>query len=151
MTPSILLTFKKLHPQAAIPRYQTNFAAGFDFHAVVDEALSFNQQIKKDAKGDVYLDIYPSQKGIVTTGLSVAIPLGYEIQIRPRSGLAFRNSIIIHFGTVDEDFKGEIKIALFNLGNSPFRIYHGDRIAQGVIKRVQRAGIIEVEEFLKKI
>jgi len=150
MTP--IIKFKKLHPKAIIPKFQTGGSSGFDFHAIIDEEGSnFDQVIRYcDSNGnpvDPYCVGYPKHKLIISTGLAPVIPPGYEIQVRPRSGLAFKNSIIIHFGTIDSDFRGEIKIALFNFGESLLFVRHGDRIAQGVLQKVPKALIIEIDEF----
>tara|TARA_Y100000310_G_scaffold345772_1_gene469649 strand:+ start:6569 stop:7075 length:507 start_codon:yes stop_codon:yes gene_type:complete len=147
-----IIKFKKLHSKAIIPKFQTSGSSGFDFHAIVDEKGSdFDQAIRHcDSNGnsvDPYFVVYPNHKLIISTGLALVIPSGYEIQMRPRSGLAFKNSIIIHFGTIDSDFRGEIKIALFNLGASLFFVRQGDRIAQGILQKVPKADIIEIDEF----
>lgn len=125
----VTLRFKKLDEKAVIPQYQTEDAAGFDLHAVVDGV----HQVGK------------LEKCIVTTGLAVEIPSGYEMQIRPRSGMAFKSGITIinSPGTVDSDYRGEIKVALFNLGEKTFSIRNGDRIAQGVICKLP---VVYIEE-----
>ena len=111
-------------PGAQLPRYMTEHAAGMDIHAAVAE--------------DVI--IRPGDRVLVGTGLSVAIPPGYEAQVRPRSGLAIRNGITLlnSPGTIDADYRGEIKIIMINHGNEDFIVKSGDRLAQMIIAPVVR-------------
>jgi dUTP pyrophosphatase len=113
-----------------VPAYQTAGAAGFDFRACLpDGPLTFRH-------GDLEL---------ISTGFRVELPPGTEMQIRPRSGLSLKHRFIIPNspGTVDEDYRGVVRIGLLYLGQEPFPICHGDRIAQGVISRVWRFPIEE--------
>lgn len=114
-----------------LPHYATPGAAGMDFRAAVDEPAT----------------IQPSHRIAIPTGIAVALPRGYELQIRPRSGLAIRHGLtmINSPGTVDEDFRGEIQILLVNHGTEPFTVHRGDRIAQGVVARYERVEWIEVD------
>ncbi len=114
-----------------LPAYQTDGAAGMDVRAA--EALVLS----------------PGDTRLVSTGFSMSLPIGYEAQIRPRSGLAAKHQITILNapGTIDADFRGEVKIILTNLGRQPFEIMHGDRIAQMVIAKVERP-IIKIVESL---
>lgn len=114
---------KKLSDKAIIPKYQSNGAAGFDFHSTED------------------IVIMPGETKLIGTGLSFEIPEGSEIQVRPRSGLSAKTKIRVSNspGTVDCDYRGEVKIILDNIGNMPFTVSVGDRIAQGVLCPVQRA------------
>jgi len=107
-----------------LPRYMSHGAAGMDLFAAVDEDLT----------------IQPQEAALVPSGLAVAIPEGFEGQIRARSGLAATHSIAVINapGTIDSDYRGEIKVALINLGKKPFIIRRGDRIAQMIINRVYR-------------
>ncbi len=116
-----------------LPSYQTDGAAGMDIRA----ALS----------GDFILP--KGGFGTVPTNLQVEIPTGFEIQVRPRSGLAFKNGIgILNApGTIDEDYRGEIKVILFNFGNEDFVIKRGDRIAQLILGKVYRAKIEESDSL----
>lgn len=125
------MKIKKLNEEAIIPQYQSRGAAGFDFHAL--NALSLK----------------PGERGIIQTGLAVALEIGYELQVRPRSGLAFKHgiSIVNSPGTVDSDYRGEVKIVLINHGSKLFEVAKGDRVAQGVIKEVVQARIVEVDEL----
>jgi len=127
----MILKIKRLSPDAVIPSYQTEEAAGFDLHSV-DEVV-----IKK------------GERKLISTGLAFEIEKGYEVQIRPRSGLAFKHgvSVLNSPGTIDSDYRGEIKVLLINLGDKDFEIKKGDRIAQAVIAPVVQAKILEVDEL----
>lgn len=123
---------KKLNDLAVIPKYQSEGAAGFDFHAVIE--------------GDPVL-LEPGQRALIPTGLSFAIPFGKELQIRPRSGLAYKNGVTVLNtpGTCDSDYRGEVKVLLINQGQEQFVIKQGERIAQGVIANVPPVRLIEVD------
>ena len=125
------LKIKKLKNEAQIPSYQTKEAAGFDLHSIEDVILK------------------PGERRLIRTGLAFEIEFGYEIQIRPRSGLAFKHGITVlnSPGTIDSDYRGEIKVLLINHSNEEFEIKKGDRIAQAVVVPVIQAEIIEVEEL----
>jgi dUTP pyrophosphatase len=114
-----------------LPSPATPGAAGFDLHAAVSEVL----------------DVAPQQRVLVPTGLAIAVPDGYEAQVRPRSGLALRHGIVLPNapGTIDSDYRGEIRIIVMNAGTEPFLIRRGDRIAQLVVAPVVRAEWVEVE------
>lgn len=117
------------------PAYETVHAAGMDLRAAIRES--------------VLLVMEPGDIQIVPTGLALAIPEGYEAQIRPRSGLAAKHGITVlnSPGTIDPDYRGEIKVILINHGRSPFEIRRGDRIAQMVIAPVTRANLVVVDEL----
>lgn len=104
-----------------LPSYQTQHAAGIDLMAFLYEKLS----------------IEPGKRALVSTGLFVEIPIGFEIQIRPRSGLAFKHGVTVlnSPGTIDADYRGEIKVLLINHGDSAFEVNSGDRIAQMVLAK----------------
>ena len=126
------IKIKKLSQDAVIPQYQTTGAAGFDFHAIED------------------MEIDPRRTVLVKTGLSMEIPEGYELQVRPRSGMSLKTKMRVANspGTIDSDYRGEICIIMENmgmLGSLPFLIKKGDRIAQGVICPVVRGIFIEDE------
>ena len=108
-----------------LPEYMSEGASGMDLRAAVDGPV----------------EIPPGEIALVPTGIAVAIPRGYEGQVRPRSGLALRSGILVLNtpGTIDSDYRGEIGIILANLGREPFRVERGDRVAQLVIARVARA------------
>jgi dUTP pyrophosphatase len=124
------LLVKKLHPDAIIPTRATPVAAGLDLYALEGGILGVAG--------------YDNQ-AMVATGIAIALPPGYEGQVRPRSGLAakFGVSVTNSPGTIDEDYRGEVKVILVNLGNKPFQWAKGERIAQLVITK---ANYVEVEE-----
>lgn len=116
-----------------LPKYETKGAAGMD---IMSNELSM---------------ISMGERRLIATGLYVAIPDGYEIQIRPRSGLAINKGITVlnSPGTIDSDYRGEIKVILANLGDVPFIIHKGDKIAQMIVAPVTRAEFMEVEDLSK--
>lgn len=127
--------FKKL-PHAAdldLPAYKSSHAAGMDLRAALEEPLVLE----------------PGKRALVPTGLQMALPEGYEAQIRPRSGLAYRNGITMLNtpGTIDADYRGEVKVLAINHGDEAFTIRHGDRIAQMVIAPIQQMFVEEVEDL----
>lgn len=117
----------------ALPRYETEGAAGADLRAAVPE--------------EAPLTLAPGARALVPTGLKMAIPPGYEVQIRPRSGLAAKHGITLVNtpGTIDWDYRGEVKVILINLGTEPFTINRGERIAQMVVAPVTQAAFDQVE------
>ncbi len=118
----------------ALPAYETKNSAGMDLRAYLPD-------------GPVTLQ--PMQRALIPTGLYIEIPEGYEGQVRPRSGLAFKHGITVLNtpGTIDADYRGELKQILINLSNEPFVITNGDRIAQIVFARCEQAEMVEVEEL----
>ena len=122
-------------PAVALPGYETTGAAGADIRA--------NLPAGQRAAG---LVLAPMARAIVPTGLRVAIPVGYEMQIRPRSGLAAKHGITLVNppGTIDSDYRGPLGVILINLGDAPFTVAHGERIAQMVIAPVVQAVFTEV-------
>jgi len=116
-----------------LPQYSTEHSAGMDLRAFLDE--------------DVVLK--PLERILVPTGLFIELPEGYEAQIRPRSGLAVKHgiSIVNSPGTIDADYRGEIKVILINLSNEDFVIKSGERICQMIIQKYEKAEMIEVEEL----
>jgi len=129
----VKVLIKKLDPTVEVPKYKTVGASGMDLMAFL------NQPIK----------LAPKSSCLVPTGLSVAFSEEYEIQIRPRSGLAAKNNISVLNtpGTIDSDYRGEIKIILFNHGNSDFVIKNKDRVAQMILTPVQKIELEEVENL----
>jgi len=117
----------------SLPAYETAHAAGMDLRASLDEPLH----------------LQPMERKLVQTGLFIELPEGFEAQIRPRSGLAFKHGIgIVNSpGTIDADYRGEIKVLLINLSDQVFEINSGDRIAQMVIARHEKAAWQQVEEL----
>ncbi|MDQ2973362.1 MAG: dUTP diphosphatase [bacterium] len=123
----------KLHNSAIIPEYQSEQAAGVDLHACLDETLVL-------AAGGYK---------VIPTGLAVAIPKGYEGQVRSRSGLAAKHGIAVlnSPGTIDSDYRGELSIILINHSQVDFIVNHGDRIAQFVIAKHEQADFVESDEL----
>ena len=117
-----------------LPAYETKNSAGMDLRAYLPE-------------GSVTLQ--PMQRALIPTGLYIEIPEGYEGQVRPRSGLAFKHGITVLNtpGTIDADYRGELKQILINLSDQPFVINNGDRIAQIIFARCEQAEMVEVEEL----
>ena len=119
----------------ALPAYETADAAGMDLRAAVEDGAP--------------LTLAPGARAMVPTGLTIAIPPGYEAQVRPRSGLAAKHGItcLNSPGTIDADYRGEVKVILINLGQEPFVIKRGERIAQMIIAPVTRAELEVVSEL----
>lgn len=119
----ISLKIKRLHKDAIVPEYKTKGSSGMDLHILLDE----------EPQGK-YL-FYPEEIKIFNTGISMEIPEGYELQIRPRSGMACLHGITVvnSPGTIDSDYRGEIKVALINNGRSHYVLSHLERVAQGVL------------------
>jgi len=122
---------KSHHP---LPSYQTEHAAAMDAHAFLPD-------------GPVKLD--PSERTAVPTGLFIAVPVGYELQVRSRSGLSFKHGIVVvnSPGTIDADYRGEVKILIANISSEPYEIQDGDRIAQLVVAKCEQAEWQEVNEL----
>ncbi|WP_104684929.1 dUTP diphosphatase [Helicobacter bizzozeronii] len=122
------IKIQKLHPDAKIPHYQSPGASGFDLCALQS------------------LEIAPQSIALVRTGLAIELEAGLEVQVRSRSGLALKHQIMVlnSPGTIDSDYRGELQVILMNLGNAPFSIHKGDRIAQAVLSSVCRAEFEEV-------
>jgi dUTP pyrophosphatase len=131
----VKLPFKKAAHAGDVPLpcYMTDGASGMDLYAAVGETAS----------------IMPGEIKLIPTGLFVAVPSGYELQIRARSGLAAKMGIGIlnSPGTIDSDYRGEIKVILINLGQNPFQVKRGDRIAQMILSPVMRAVLEETDEL----
>ena len=123
-------------PEIALPSYETLGAAGADLRA--------NLAAKDRAAG---ITLQPMQRLIVPTGLRVEIPQGYEMQVRPRSGLALKHGITLPNtpGTIDSDYRGPLGVALINLSDTPYTIAHGERIAQAIIAPVVQGRFVTVE------
>ena len=129
----VKVLIKKLDPAAQIPSYKTEGASGMDLMAFINEPI----------------ELKPKSSCLVPTGLSVAFSNDYEIQIRPRSGLAAKKNISVLNtpGTIDSDYRGEIKIILFNHGDKEFIINNKDRIAQMVLSPVHKMSLEEVDNL----
>ncbi len=131
MNPIVKVRRTRPSSDLPLPAYQTALAAGMDLHADLDADLT----------------LASLERSAVPTGLSLEIPAGFEGQIRPRSGLALKQGLtcLNTPGTIDADYRGEVKVILVNLSNTPVVLKRGDRIAQLVIASVARATLVEVE------
>ena len=127
--------FKRLEhsEDLPLPAYETGGSSGMDIRAALKEPVVLE----------------PGSRALIPTGLMMAIPMGFEVQVRPRSGLAYRNGITMLNtpGTIDSDYRGEVKVLAINLGEETFTIRHGDRIAQLVVSPVIQAEVQEVTEL----
>ena len=133
----VRVLIKKLDPKVALPSYKTKGASGMDLMAFVKEKIV----------------IKPHTSALIPTGLSVAFSEDYEIQIRPRSGLAAKNNISVlnSPGTIDSDYRGELKIILFNHSNHDFVVNNQDRIAQMVLTPITKMELEEANELPKTL
>ena len=133
----VKILIKKLNSKVKLPSYKTDGSSGMDLMAFIDKAVT----------------ILPKKSELIPTGLSIAIPNNTEVQIRPRSGLAVKNNISVLNtpGTVDSDYRGEIKVILYNHGNKDFIVNNEDRIAQMVLVPVIKANFEEVENLPETI
>ena len=127
------ILIKRLSREVTLPKYETDGSSGLDLAAFIDNNI----------------EIKPGQSEIIPTGLAVAIPRNFEIQIRPRSGLAAKNqiSVLNTPGTIDADYRGELKVILINLSNKSFIVERGLRIAQMVLCPVIKANLKEVDSL----
>lgn len=116
--------FVNLFPDAHLPEYKSEGASGADLYAYVEDEVI----------------IKPQERRLISTGVAVQLPQGYELQVRPRSGLALKYGVTVLNtpGTVDSDYRGELQVLLINLGREDFHLQKGDRIAQAVITKVER-------------
>lgn len=121
------------HSNNPLPEYSTKDSAGMDVRAMLDEPVTLR----------------PLERALIPTGLHIQLPEGYECQIRPRSGLALKKGITVLNtpGTIDADYRGEIKIILINLSSEPFTIENGERICQMVIKEYVKAILTQVDDL----
>jgi len=128
---------KKLHPKVQLPSYKTVGSSGMDLMAFIESSIK----------------ITPNSSAIVPTGISVAIPKDVEIQIRPRSGLASKSNISVLNtpGTIDSDYRGEIKVILFNHGSEEFIVNNNDRIAQMILMPILKVDFEEVDDLPKTV
>lgn len=127
------ITVKIIGEEEFVPRYSSLYAAGADLKACVDSPVT----------------IQPGERVLVPTGLKMEIPSGYEAQVRPRSGLAIKHGITLVNtpGTIDSDYRGDVKVIMINLGNEPFVINRGDRIAQMIFAPVITADFLIEDEL----
>ena len=129
------ILIKRLSKQINLPKYETEGSSGMDLAANIESTIK----------------IEPGKTSIIPTGISLTIPFGFEIQVRPRSGLAAKNqiSVLNTPGTIDSDYRGEVKVILINLGEKPFIVEKGARIAQMVLCPIIKAKIKEGESLEK--
>ena len=129
----VKVLIKKLNPNVELPIYKTNGASGMDLMAFIDEPIK----------------VAPNSSYLVPTGLSMAFSEDYEVQIRPRSGLASKNNITVLNtpGTIDSDYRGEIKIIIFNHGKDDFLINNKDRVAQMILTPVVKMELEEIDNL----
>ena len=127
----VKVLIKKLNPEAKLPNYKTKGSSGMDLMACIEKSIK----------------ILPGKSALVPTGLSIAIPDDTEVQIRPRSGLAAKSSISVLNtpGTIDSDYRGEIKVIIYNHSNKEFFVNNGDRIAQMILMPVFKFKFEEVD------
>ena len=132
-----------------LPKYAHKGDAGFDLRATVEEIKNDNYLLNAIKFNDTTIILNPGGRVLIPTGLYMAIPEGYELQIRPRSGLALKYGITVVNtpGTIDAVYRGNIGVILKNDGIEPFIIEQGDRIAQGVLNKVEEANLIEVDSL----
>ena len=133
----VKILVKKLNPNVKLPAYKTAGSSGMDIMAIIDEAIN----------------IKPGESALIPTGISIAIPEDTEIQIRPRSGLAAKNkiSVLNTPGTIDSDYRGELKVILFNHGKDQFKVNNYDRIAQIVLMPILKANFELVDDLPETI
>ena len=133
----VKVLIKKLNSKVQLPKYKTDGSSGMDLMAFIENSIN----------------IKPQQSALIPTGISIAIPENTEVQIRPRSGLAAKSSISVLNtpGTIDSDYRGEIKIILFNHGKEDFVVNNNDRIAQMILMPVIKAEFEEVEDLPKTL
>ena len=133
----VKVLIKKLDPNVKLPEYKTDGASGMDLVAFTEKPII----------------VKPQTSILIPTGLSVAFSKDYEIQMRPRSGLAAKNNISVLNtpGTIDSDYRGELKVIIFNHGNTDFKIDNGDRIAQMVLSPVMKIQLEETDNLPKTL
>ena len=133
----VKVLIKKLDKKVKLPEYKTTGSSGLDLTAFIEKKIV----------------IKPGENALVPTGISIAIPEDTEVQIRPRSGLAAKNNISVLNtpGTIDSDYRGEIKVILFNHGNKSFKINNNDRIAQMILTPVIKMDLEETNELPESI
>tara|TARA_Y100001958_G_C21053324_1_gene418688 strand:- start:120 stop:560 length:441 start_codon:yes stop_codon:yes gene_type:complete len=129
------IQIKRLSKKVLIPKYKTSGSSGMDIAAHIDKNVI----------------IEPGKKALIPTGFTLSIPKGFEVQIRPRSGLAVKNnvSVLNTPGTIDSDYRGEIKVILINFGKEKFVVENGSRIAQMVVCPVEQVSLEEVQDLEK--
>ena len=135
-----------------LPEYATEGSAGMDLRAdltKVDPKCIFNGGMQDSKEGGLELQLNPGGRALIPTGLQIALPIGFEAQVRARSGLALKYGISLanNLGTIDPDYRGDVGVILVNHGQWPFIIHQGDRIAQLVISRYEQVELNKVESL----
>ena len=127
----VVRVFSVLRDGALLPEYQTSGSAGADLHAYLAEPITLK----------------PMERRLIPTGLFVELPAGYELQVRPRSGLALKHGVTVLNtpGTVDSDYRGELCVLLINFGSEPFTVQNGDRIAQAVVAQAVQVSFVQTD------
>ena len=127
------IQIKKLSNEVLTPKYETSGSSGMDIAAYIERDIIIN----------------PGEKALIPTGFSLSVPRGYEVQIRPRSGLAVKKGVTVLNtpGTIDSDYRGEIKVILINFSKNEFTVKSGERIAQMVVCPVEQVSVQEVNEL----
>ena len=131
------IQIKKLSNEVLTPKYETSGSSGMDIAAYIERDIIIN----------------PGEKALIPTGFSLSVPRGYEVQIRPRSGLAVKKGVTVLNtpGTIDSDYRGEIKVILINLSKDEFSVKSGERIAQMVVCPIKQVIVEEVKELTETI
>jgi dUTP diphosphatase len=131
----VVRVFSVLRDGALLPEYQTSGSAGADLHAYLAEPITLK----------------PMERTLIPTGLFLELPEGYELQVRPRSGLALKYGVTVLNtpGTVDSDYRGELCVLLVNLGSEPFTVQNGDRIAQAVVAQTVQVRFVQTDALSK--
>ena len=131
------LQIKKISNEVLTPKYETSGSSGMDIAAYIERDIIIN----------------PGEKALIPTGFSLSVPRGYEVQIRPRSGLAVKKGVTVLNtpGTIDSDYRGEIKVILINLSKDEFSVKNGERIAQMVVCPIKQVIVEEVKELTETI
>ena len=131
------IQIKKLSNEVLTPKYETSGSSGMDIAAYIERDIIIN----------------PGEKALIPTGFSLSVPRGYEVQIRPRSGLAAKKGVTVLNtpGTIDSDYRGEIKVILINLSKDEFSVKNGERIAQMVVCPIKQVIVEEVKELTETI
>lgn len=126
---NVMVHIQRLHENAVLPEYKTENAAGFDLASVT------------------HVDVKPGETLLVATGWAFEVPEGYELQLRPRSGVSLKTNLRVILGTIDSDYRGEVRVIVQNVGNTVESVSYGERIAQGVLNRVPKARFMLVNEL----
>ena len=148
-----IVKFKKEHKDIELPKYATEYSSGMDIRAYLnidkDYYLFGATKHIDPLNNSLEIHIHPGGRALIPSGLKAEIPSGFEIQVRPRSGLALKHGVTVLNtpGTIDQDYKGDIGVILYNSSNQIFKVFNGDRIAQLVVSIVTQVEIEETSEL----